>query len=178
MSVVHRVLGSCVELVRKRVAIVPISVVLAVGGAVPAMSEIVVEGKINGKRKPYFHASSHTDTHTPIVSLEPSFKVSAITMRKNPIYRHIQPNRFTEHHSFGDFMVMAPMLQMLRANLLPVNDVHMPLHSCGNCGIIQMTSNNKMEVREAMQTATANPNAPRLSTIASRSNVALNWHVR
>jgi len=132
---------------------------------VPALSEIVIEGEIHGERKPYFHGSAHTDTYTPIVSLEPSFHVSAITMRKNPIYRHIQPNRFTEHHSFGDFMVMAPMLQTLRAKQLPVKDVHLPLHSCGNCAVIQMTPNNKMEVREAMLTAMANPIAPRLAII-------------
>ena len=62
-------------------------------------------------------------------------------------------------------MVMAPMLQMLRAKQLPVNDIHMPLQACGNCAFIQMTRNNKMEVREAMQTAMANPIAPRLAII-------------
>jgi UbiD family decarboxylase len=41
----------------------------------------------------------------------------------------------------------------------------MPLRSCGNCAFIQMTANNPAEVREVMQTAMANPMAPRLSVI-------------
>jgi 2,5-furandicarboxylate decarboxylase 1 len=132
---------------------------------VPAFAEIVIEGFIDPEKAPYLHASSHSDSYAPIISMEPFFDVTAITMRKNPIYRHIQPTRFTEHHSLAEFISIPPMLKMMWDKGLPVKDIHMPLRSCGNCAIIQMTANNPTEVREVMQTAMANPMVPRLSIV-------------
>ena len=132
---------------------------------IPALAEIVVEGYIDPEKAPYLHASSHSDSFAPILSLEPFFDVTAITMRKHPIYRHIQPNRFTEHHSLAEFITVPPLFSTLLAKRLPVTDIHMPLRSCGNCAIIKMTANNPLEVREVMQTAMANPMAPRLSIV-------------
>jgi 2,5-furandicarboxylate decarboxylase 1 len=132
---------------------------------IPALAEIVIEGFIDPQKAPYLHASSHSDSFAPIISLEPFFDVTAITMRKSPIYRHIQPNRFTEHHSLAEFITVPPMFTMMQAKGLPVKDIHIPLRSCGNCAIIQMTANNPLEVREVMQTAMANPFAPRLSIV-------------
>ncbi|MEH6581202.1 MAG: UbiD family decarboxylase, partial [Halioglobus sp.] len=120
---------------------------------VPALAEIVIEGFIDPNKAPYLHASSHSDSYAPILSEEPFFDITAITMRKNPIYRHIQPNRFTEHHSLAEFIVVPPLFGMLQAKGLPVIDIHMPLRSCGNCAIIQMTANNPLEVREVMLTS-------------------------
>ena len=132
---------------------------------IPALAEIVIEGYIDPRKASYLHASSHSDSYAPIISLEPFLDVTAITMRKNPIYRHIQPNRFTEHHSLAEFITIPPLFSMLQAKGLPVKDIHMPLRSCGNCAIIQMTANNPVEVREVMQTAMANPMAPRLTIV-------------
>lgn len=132
---------------------------------IPALAEIVIEGYIDPTKAPYLHASSHSDSFAPFISLEPFFDVTAITMRKKPIYRHIQPNRFTEHHSLAEFISMTPLLKMLLDKGLPVKDIHMPLQACGNCALIQMNANNPLEVREAMQTAMANPIAPRLAII-------------
>ncbi|MEH6471590.1 MAG: UbiD family decarboxylase [Halopseudomonas sp.] len=132
---------------------------------IPALGEIVIEGFIDPQRTPYLHASSHSDSYAPIFSLEPSFEVSAITMRKDPIYRHIQPTRFTEHHSLAEFISMPPLFKMLMDKGLPVRDIHMPLQACGNCALIQISANNPAEVREVMQTAMANPIAPRLAIV-------------
>lgn len=132
---------------------------------VPALGEIIVEGFIDAQKAPYLHVSSHSDSYAPLISAEPFFDVTAITMREQPIYRHIQPNRFTEHHSFCEFIVAPPLLKSLLDRGLPVKDIHIPLHSCGNCAIIQMRANNPLEVHEAMQTAMALPFFPRLSII-------------
>jgi UbiD family decarboxylase len=132
---------------------------------IPALAEIVIEGYIDPEKASYLHASSHSDSYAPILSMEPFFDVTAITMRENPIYRHIQPTRFTEHHSLAEFITLPPLFSMLQAKRLPVKDIHMPLRSCGNCAIIQMTANNPLEVREVMQTAMANPMSPRLSIV-------------
>lgn len=132
---------------------------------IPALAEIVVEGFIDPAKAPYIHASSHSDSYAPIISEEPFFDVTAITMREKPIYRHLQPTRFTEHHSLAEFITIPPLFTMLQAKGLPVKDIHMPLRACGNCAFIQMTANNPAEVREVMQTAMANPMAPRLSVV-------------
>ncbi len=132
---------------------------------IPALAEIVIEGYIDPERAAYLHASSHSDSFAPFISLEPFFDITAITMREKPIYRHIQPNRFTEHHSLAEFISMTPLLKMLLDKGLPVKDVHMPLSACGNCALIQMNANNPLEVREAMLTAMANPISPRLAII-------------
>lgn len=88
---------------------------------IPAMAEIVIEGFIDPETQPYLHASSHSDSYAPIISMEPFFDVTAITMRKNPIYRHIQPNRFTEHHSLAEFMSVPPLLMTLMGEDLPAS---------------------------------------------------------
>ena len=132
---------------------------------VPAMAEIVIEGTIDPDKARYLHLSSHTDTFAPIFSKEPFFDVTAITMRAAPIYRHIQPNRFTDHHSLSEFIVALPLLKALLDKGLPVKDVHIPLRSCVNCAIIQMTASNPAEVREAMLTGLSNPICPRLTIV-------------
>lgn len=132
---------------------------------IPALAEIVIEGFIDPEKARYLHASSHSDSYAPIFSAEPFFDVTAITMREKPIYRHLQPTRFTEHHSLAEFITVPPLFTMLQAKGLPVKDIHMPLRSCGNCAFIQVSANNPAEVREVMQTAMANPMAPRLSVV-------------
>jgi 2,5-furandicarboxylate decarboxylase 1 len=132
---------------------------------IPALAEIVIEGFIDPRKAPYVHASSHSDSYAPILSLEPFFDVTAISMRKQPIYRHIQPTRFTEHHSLAEFIVLPQLLRIMREAGLPVRDMHMPLRSCGNCAIVQMNANNPEEVRKAMAIAMTTAVAPRLTIV-------------
>ena len=130
---------------------------------VPADAELVIEGFIDPETAPYVHTSSHTDTHAPIVSNEPFFDVSAITLRRDPIYRHIQPTRFTDHHAICEFIVAPMLFNVLRGKQLNVHDVAVPLQSCINCGVIQMTPAAREEVREALYTGMTNPFFPRLT---------------
>lgn len=129
---------------------------------VPANAEVVIEGLIDPEVADYIHTSAHTDTHCPIVSKEPFFDVTAITLRENPIYRHIQPTRFTDHHALCEF-IMAPMLYaMLQGKGIDVHDVAVPLHSCLNCAVIQMTPRATAEAREALLNGMTMPFFPRL----------------
>lgn len=132
---------------------------------IPALAEIVIEGFIDPEKAPYLHASSHSDSYAPFISLEPFFDVTAITMRKNPIYRHIQPNKWTEHHSLSELIVATNLLGAMHKANLPVKDIHIPLQSCGNCAIVQMTAQNAEEVQSAMQLGMHNPAMPRLTII-------------
>lgn len=132
---------------------------------IPALAEIVIEGFIDPAKAPYLHASSHSDSYAPIISLEPFFDVTAITMRKKPIYRHIQPNKWTEHHSLTEIIVGTGLLKAMKDADLPVKDIHIPLQSCGNCAIVQMTASTKDEVNKAMQVGINAPMMPRLTII-------------
>ena len=137
---------------------------------VPANAEIVIEGTISAERGRYVHTSAHTDTHSPFISQEPFFDITAITMRSNPIYRHIQPTRFTDHHAICEFITAPMLLNVLRGKGLNVHDVCVPLHSALNCAVIQMTAQVKEEVREALLNGMALPYFPRL-TIAVDEDV-------
>ncbi len=137
---------------------------------VPAYAEVVIEGYIDPEPGRYVHTSAHTDTHAPFISNEPFFDVTAITMRSDPIYRHIQPTRFTDHHSICEFITAPMLLNILRGKGLNVHDVCIPLQSSLNCAVIQMTASAKEEVREALLNGMALPFFPRL-TIAVDKDV-------
>lgn len=137
---------------------------------VPAYAELVIEGLVDPTLGRYVHTSAHTDTHSPFISNEPFFDVTAITMRSDPIYRHIQPTRFTDHHSICEFITAPMLLNILRSKGLNVRDVAMPLHSAVNCAVIQMTANAREEVREALLNGMTMPFFPRL-TIAVDEDV-------
>jgi len=135
---------------------------------VPANAEVIIEGFIDPEKGPYVHTSAHTDTHAPFISAEPFFDVTAITMRHDPIYRHIQPTRFTDHHAICEFIIAPMLFNVLQAKGLPVHDVAVPLRSALNCGVIQMTASVREEVIEALYTGMTNPFFPRLTVAVDR----------
>lgn len=129
---------------------------------VPAYAEIVIEGHLEPTPGPYIHTSAHTDTHSPIIGEEIFFNVTAISMRKQPIYRHIQPTRFTDHHSICEFYIAPLLYNTLRSKGINVHDVRVPMRSSINCAVIQMTANCREEVREALHTGLSMPFLPRM----------------
>ncbi len=130
---------------------------------VPAYAEIIIEGYMEPERHRFLHMSEYTDTHGPIVSEQPYFDITAITMRQDPIYRHIQQTRFTDHHAISEFSGSPMLFGMLKSKGINVHDVSIPLHSCNHCAVIQMTPNCKEEVKEALLTAFSLPFFPRLT---------------
>lgn len=136
--------------------------------AVPAYAEIVIEGLVDPRPGRYVHTSAHTDTYAPFVSEEPFVDVTAITARRDPVYRHIQPTRFTDHHAICEFIIAPTLYAQLRAKGLDVHDVAVPAHSCLNCAAVQMTPRVREEVREALLTGMAMPFFPRLTVAVDR----------
>ena len=130
---------------------------------VPAYAEVVIEGYIDPNTDRYIHTSAHTDTHSPIISQEPFFDVTGITMRRDPIFRHIQPTRFTDHHAICEFIVAPMLYNILKSKGIDVHDVAVPAHSCINCAVIQMTPRAEAETREALLNAMSLPFFPRLA---------------
>lgn len=129
---------------------------------VPAYAEIVIEGYLDPTPAPYLHTSAHTDTHSPIIGEEIFFDVTAISMREDPIYRHIQPTRFTDHHGLCEFYIAPLLYNTLRGKGINVHDVAVPMHSSINCAVIQMTANCREEVRDALLTGLSMPFLPRM----------------
>ena len=135
---------------------------------VPAYAEIIIEGWIDPKREPYLHLSSHMDTHAPFFTNEPHIEITAITMRKKPIYRHIQPTRFTEHHTLSEF-AGAPLLYLAFVqNNLPVHDVSFPIHAGINCMVVQMTAATNAQVKAVMEIGMNAPIVPRLTIVVDK----------
>jgi UbiD family decarboxylase len=130
---------------------------------VPALAETVIEGTIGAEVSPYVHTSSFSDTYCPFVSQEPMFEVSAVTTRASPIYRHLQPTRFTDHHAICEFIVAPMLLHLLRGKGLEVHDVRVPLKSCINAAFVRMTPRARAEARDAVHTGMSLPFFPRLT---------------
>ena len=135
---------------------------------VPAYAEIVIEGYLDPTPGRYIHTSAHTDTHCPIIGEEIFFDVTAISMRSDPIYRHIQPTRFTDHHSICEFYIAPLLYNTLLSKGITVHQVTVPMRSSINCAVIQMTANCREEAREAIQTALSMPFMPRLVIAVDR----------
>ncbi len=129
---------------------------------VPAYAELVIEGYFDPQAGPYIHTSAHTDTYSPIIGEEIFFGVTAISMREKPIYRHIQPTRFTDHHGICEFYIAPLLYNTLRSKGINVHDVAVPMHSSINCAAIQMTASCREEVRDAILTGLAMPFLPRM----------------
>lgn len=81
---------------------------------VPAHAESVIEGRVlSGVREdegPFGEVTNYTAGQ----GKNPVFEVTAITTRRDPIYRHIQATRFTDHQVLGALPVEAGMFNRLR----------------------------------------------------------------
>ena len=80
--------------------------------------------------------------------------VKRITMRRNPIYRHLNSTIWTEHQRLCMLPIEANLYTALREMGLDVHDVYIP--GWGGCGltIIQMTPRGEGEAESAMLKAT------------------------
>jgi UbiD family decarboxylase len=61
---------------------------------------------------------------TPYIQQQPVFEITAITMRKDPIYRHHQTTPFTDHQEMPRMFHEAILYERLRALGIKVYDVH------------------------------------------------------
>jgi UbiD family decarboxylase len=101
---------------------------------VPANSEIILEGTISvkdrGPEGPFgeMHGYSFLDEN----SMQPLYKVNAITYRKNPILPISVPGRATgpdETHTMIGTLAAAEIRQLLQEKGFPVTDVFTPFES-------------------------------------------------
>jgi 2,5-furandicarboxylate decarboxylase 1 len=126
---------------------------------VPAHAEIVIEGHaLPGVREdegPFGEVTNYTAGQ----GKNPVFEVSAITMRRDAIYRHIQATRFTDHQALGALPVEAGMYNRIRetAGGIDVHDVACPTWCSRYTVIVQMTPRFDGEARAALLAALSSP---------------------
>lgn len=126
---------------------------------VPAHAEIVIEGHaLPGVREdegPFGEVTNYTAGQ----GKNPVFEVSAITMRRDAIYRHIQATRFTDHQVLGALPVEAGMYNRIRetAGGIDVHDVACPAWCSRYTVIVQMTPRFDGEARAALLAALSSP---------------------
>lgn len=124
---------------------------------VPACSEIIVEGEVlpgdmedEGPFGNYLGTYCAGPMSTDGVQMAPVFSVKRITMRKNPIYRHLQASVWTEHQRMVMLHIEGNLFNAIREMGIDVHDIYMP--AWGGCAltIIQMTPRVPGEARDAL----------------------------
>ena len=92
---------------------------------VPANAEIIVEGVLRPSELMTQGAFASFNGYYDIPRQEPVFKVTAITMRKNPVYQHVHIGRpLNECNSIASFFRALDVYQDLKAVLPNVTDVY------------------------------------------------------
>ncbi|MBI2881267.1 MAG: UbiD family decarboxylase [Candidatus Tectomicrobia bacterium] len=123
---------------------------------VPARAEIVIEGKLlAGVRRREGPFGEFQCSYASGTGENPVFEVSAVTMRRDAIYRHCQATNFVEHQSLNGLPMEAHLYERLRevGGYADVHDVH-----CAPCGgqfviLIQMTPHYEGEVKNILMGA-------------------------
>ena len=124
---------------------------------VPARAEMVIEGEVKpgdmadeGPFGNYLGTYSSGPGSVKGVDKGPVFTVKCITMRKNPIFRHLQSNAFTEHQRIYMLPIEASLFSALQEIGVHVHDVFCPSWGGSNMTVVQMTPPFPGEARDAL----------------------------
>ena len=94
------------------------------GLPVPADANIVIEGWVHPERTAQDGPSpGPTMLFTPFASQQPVFEVTAITMRREPIYRNHMMTPFTDHQELPRLWLEAILFDRIRAMGIPIRDI-------------------------------------------------------
>jgi len=127
---------------------------------VPAHAEIVIEGKVSPRvREPEGPFCEFTN-YCVAQGSNPVFNVSAITMRKDAIYRNIQTPRFTDHQAIASLPREAHIFSRLKdvEGGLDLLDIHTPPWGGSFLVLVQMTAHFEGQARTAALAALSTAN--------------------
>jgi len=125
---------------------------------VPADASIVIEGWVHPTRTAQDGPNpGPTMLFTPYAQQQPVFEVTAITMRKDPIYRHHQTTPFTDHQEMPRLFHEAILYDRLRSTGVKVHDVYFSQGGAALCVIIQMEPASDGEVTDALLAVLGSP---------------------
>lgn len=130
---------------------------LSIDVDVPANSEIIIEAETvlnhvadEGPFGNYLGTYSTGPKSKDGIQKAPVFKIKRITMRRNPIFRHLQSTVWTEHQRLCMLPMEGVLFNALKTMGIDVHDVYLP--SWGGCSatIIQMTPRGLGEAQDAL----------------------------
>lgn len=125
---------------------------------VPASAEIVIEGEVLPKVRvdegPFAEFTGYSRASAG-KNVTPLFKVKAITMREDAIYRHIQTIRFTDHQALIAMPMEASLYNRIKdvGGLIDLKNVYVPSWGGAFVVIIQMVPRFDGEARSAILAA-------------------------
>ncbi len=128
---------------------------------VPAHAEIVIEGLVHPRdRLPEGPFGEFTTFGSGAEGPAPVFQITAITHRKDPIFRHMQATWFTDHQPLITLPMEATYYNRLRethgnSNIL---DVFVPPWASQFLMIVQMEARWDGQVRDVLMSALSGPN--------------------
>ncbi|MGH8937264.1 MAG: UbiD family decarboxylase domain-containing protein [Acidimicrobiia bacterium] len=118
---------------------------------VPADASLVIEGLVDPARRAQDGPSpGPTMLFTPYATQQPVFEVTAITRRKEPIYRHHQMTPFTDHQEMPRLFHEAIIYERLRAMGIGIRDVHFSQGGGSLCCLIQVEPRFDGQVTDAL----------------------------
>ena len=125
---------------------------------VPAHAEMVIEGTIEPRavedEGPFceFHG-----IYSSPVAKKPAFDVTAITMREDALFRHLNATPYTDHQNLVALPCEALLFDQLKRKGINVVDVHIPAWGGLFVVIIKMIPVVEEQVRDALMTALYSP---------------------
>ncbi len=128
---------------------------------VPAHAEIVIEGLVHPKdRMPEGPFGEFTTFGSGAEGPAPVYQITAITHRKDPIFRHMQATWFTDHQPLITLPMEATYYNRLKethgnSNIL---DVFVPPWASQFLMIVQMEAKWDGQVRDVLMSALSGPN--------------------
>ncbi len=128
---------------------------------VPAEAEVIIEGYVPPHvREMEGPFGEFTGYHTGAEGPAPVFIVTAITHRKQPIFRHMQATRFTDHQPVTSLPMEATYYNRLRETHgnTAIHDVYVPPWAALFTMIIQMTARWDGQAKAVLLSAISGPN--------------------
>ena len=118
---------------------------------VPADASLVIEGYLSPTRTAQDGPSpGPTMLFTPSVTQQPVFEVTAVTLRRDPIYRNHAMTPFTDHQEMPRLFHEAILYERLQAQGVKVHDVHLPQGGGSLSVILQLEPAMEGQVTDAL----------------------------
>jgi UbiD family decarboxylase len=125
---------------------------------VPADASIVIEGYVSLTRTTQDGPNPGPNMlFCPWAQDMPVFEVTAITMRKDPIYRHHQTTPFTDHQEMPRLFHEAILMERIQSMGLTVHDVYFPNGGGAQLVIIQVEPLMDGQVTDALLACLGGP---------------------
>src|ERR1019366_2568899 len=128
---------------------------------VPAHAEVVIEGIVRPHvREQEGPFGEFTGYRQGAEGPAPVWEITAVTHRKNPIFRHVQATLFTDHQILVSLPMEATLFNRLRdvQGFSEIHDVYIPQWVTMFVVFIKMTPQWEGQARDVMLAALSGPN--------------------